>query len=106
MENLFAYGTLKDKEIQEKIFGRILKGTSNNLIGYVIKDIPIEEEFGIIQYQIITETKNAAESINGMCYQLRERDLELADSYEGIHYKRLKVKLESNEMAWTYTAVE
>ena len=106
MENLFAYGTLKDKEIQERIFGRILKGTPDQLIGYVIKDIQIEEEFGIIQYPIITETQNIAESISGICYQLSQRELELADTYEGMHYKRIEVRLESNEMAWTYTAVE
>ncbi len=105
MENLFAYGTLKDKEIQEQIFGRILKGSPDQLIGYTIKDIQIEEEFGIINYPIILETKNAAESISGICYQLSERELELADTYEGMHYKRIEVQLESNETAWTYTAV-
>lgn len=106
MENLFAYGTLKDKEIQERIFGRLLKGTPDNLIGFVIQDIHIEEEFGIIEYPIIVETKNASEIISGICYQLSERELELADTYEGMHYKRIEVLLESNQMAWTYTAVE
>ena len=106
MENLFAYGTLKDKEIQERIFGRILKGTPDNLIGYVIKEIQIEEEFGIIQYPIITETKNSDEIINGICYQISKQEIELADIYEGLHYNRIEVQLESNEMAWTYTAVE
>lgn len=106
MENLFAYGTLKDKEIQERIFGRILKGTPDNLIGYVSSEINIEEEFGIIQYPIITETQNTKESISGMCYQLTQRELELADTYEGMHYKRIEVTLESNQIAWTYTAIE
>ncbi len=106
MENLFAYGTLKDKEIQERIFGRILKGNPDNLIGYIITEISIEEEFGIIQYPIITETRNESESINGICYQLSQLELELADTYEGMHYKRIEVQLESNETAWTYTAVE
>ena len=106
MENLFAYGTLKDKEIQERIFGRILKGTPSRLIGYTLKDIQIEEEFGIIQYPIITESTNKEESIEGICYPLSERELELADTYEGMHYKRILVPLESNEMAWTYTVVE
>ena len=46
MENLFAYGSLKDKEIQKTIFGRVLIGTDNKLIGYAVKKIQIEEEFG------------------------------------------------------------
>ena len=53
MENLFAYGTLKDKEIQDTIFGRVLIGTDDKLIGYAVKKIQIEEEFGVIQYPII-----------------------------------------------------
>ena len=104
MENLFAYGTLKDPEIQETIFGRVLTGTPDKLIGYAIKKIQIEEEFGVIQYPIITATQNPEDSISGILYQLNPRELQLADTYEGIHYRRIQVQLESNEMAWTYSA--
>ena len=104
MENLFAYGTLKDKEIQERIFGRVLKGTPDKLIGYAIKKIHIEEEFGLTEYPIITATQNPDDNIIGICYQLSERDLELADKYEGMHYKRIKVQLHSNETVWVYSA--
>lgn len=104
MENLFAYGTLKDKEIQERVFGRVLKGTPDKLIGYAVSRIPIEEEFGIIQYPIIAQTQNPEDSIDGICYQLSERDLELADKYEGMHYKRIQVQLHSNETVWVYSA--
>jgi gamma-glutamylcyclotransferase (GGCT)/AIG2-like uncharacterized protein YtfP len=106
MENLFAYGTLKDKEVQERVFGRVLKGTNEKLIGYGIRKIQIEEEFGIIHYPIITETKNPEDSIDGISYPLSEIELELADKYEGMHYKRIKVQLESKETAWAYTTVE
>ena len=104
MEKLFAYGTLKDKDIQETIFGRILTGTPDTLTGYAIQEITIEEEFGIIQYPIIAQTQNPEDSIDGICYQLSERDLELADKYEGMHYKRIKVQLHSNETVWVYSA--
>ena len=103
MENLLAYGTLKDKEIQEKIFGRVLKGTPDKLIGYSLSRIPIEEEFGIIHYPIIKQTQNPEDSIDGICYQLNDRDLELADKYEGMHYKRIKVQLHSNQIAWVFS---
>ena len=104
MENLFAFGTLKDKDIQETIFGRILIGTPDKLVGYTIKEIQIEEEFGLAQYPIITLTQNPEDSINGMLYQLSQRELELADTYEGIHYKRIQVQLHSNKLVWTYSA--
>ena len=104
MENLFAYGSLKDKEIQETIFGRVLMGTDDKLIGYAVKKIQIEEEFGVIQYPIITATQNPEDSISGILYQISPRELQLADTYEGMHYKRTQVQLESNETAWTYSA--
>lgn len=104
MENLFAYGTLKDKEIQETIFGRVLTGTPDKLVGYAIKEIHIEEEFGVIGYPIITETQNLDDTISGILYKLSPRELQLADTYEGIHYKRIQVVLNSNQTVWTYSA--
>lgn len=104
MEKLFAYGTLKDKDIQEAVFGRILTGIPDKLIGYTVKEIHIEEEFGIAQYPIITATKNPEDSISGIVYELSSRELQLADTYEGIHYKRIEVELHSNEIVWVYSA--
>ena len=104
MENLFAYGTLKDKEIQETIFGRVLSGTPDKLVGYAIKQIQIEEEFGVIGYPIITETQNSADTISGIVFKLSPRELQLADTYEGIHYRRIQVQLHSKETVWVYSA--
>jgi gamma-glutamylcyclotransferase (GGCT)/AIG2-like uncharacterized protein YtfP len=102
MENLFAYGTLKDKRIQETIFGKVLTGTPDTVTGFITKEIQIEEEFGVTPYPIIVETKNPEDVVIGVLYQLTEYQLEQADIYEGMHYKRIQVKLESNEIAWTY----
>lgn len=105
MENLFAYGSLNDREVQENIFGRVLTGTPDILVGYVVKKIEIEEEFGLVSYPIITATENPDDIINGFRYELSEILIQQADNYEGIHYKRLKVELQSKNLAWTYTAV-
>lgn len=102
MENLFAYGTLKDKRIQETVFGKVLTGTPDSVTGFTTKEIKIEEEFGVTPYPIIVETKNPEDVVTGTLYQLTETQLQQADTYEGIHYKRIEVKLESNVIAWTY----
>lgn len=104
MENLFAYGSLKDPEIQENIFGRVLTGTPDKLIGYAVKKIHIEEEFGVIPYPIITATNNPEDSISGILYQLSKSELQLSDTYEGVHYKRIQVELNSNKIVWVYSA--
>jgi len=102
MEKLFAYGTLKDKDIQENIFGRSLKGVPDKLIGFVINYIEIEEEFGIEKYPIIVATENPDDIVTGLVYDISEEDVHLADTYEGLHYKRIEVTLESLQTAWAY----
>tara|TARA_R110000868_G_scaffold121097_6_gene321370 strand:- start:4359 stop:4679 length:321 start_codon:yes stop_codon:yes gene_type:complete len=104
MEKLFAYGTLKEKDIQENIFGRILNGVTETLMGYVVKEIQIEEEFGMETYPIIAPTQNNDDTIEGIVYDLTEKEIQLADTYEGGHYKRVEVQLQSKEIAWAYSA--
>lgn len=103
MENLFAYGSLKEKEVQELVFGRVLKGIPDKLIGYALKKIKIEEEFGMTTYPIITATDNPEDTIDGILYQVSLKELQLSDTYEGLHYKRIQVKLHSNEVVWVYS---
>lgn len=104
MEKLFAYGNLREKDIQETVFGRILEGVPESLVGYAVKEIQIEEEYGIDTYPIITPTQNQDDTIDGILYDLTLRELQLADTYEGKHYKRIRVQLKSNEVAWAFTA--
>lgn len=102
MELLFAYGTLKEKDIQETIFERILVGFPDTLSGYAVKEIQIEEEYGMVQYPIIVSSQNQEDFVNGMVYELSIEELQKADIYEGKHYTRIQVKLKSNKTAWVY----
>jgi gamma-glutamylcyclotransferase (GGCT)/AIG2-like uncharacterized protein YtfP len=103
MQKLFTYGTLQNDDIQESLFGRILQGTPETLIGYKLNEIQIEEEFGIVHYPIITETQNPEDTISGIVYQITTNDLHQTDLYEGLHYKRVEVHLQSNETVWAYS---
>ncbi|OCB78760.1 gamma-glutamylcyclotransferase family protein [Flavobacterium crassostreae] len=104
MEKLFAYGTLKDIDVQEKIFGRTLTGTPETLQGYILKEIKIEEEFGMEPYPIIEPSQNPQDSVSGMIYSLSLSELQLADTYEGKFYKRTQVALAPNQTIWVYIA--
>ncbi|MBG6062595.1 gamma-glutamylcyclotransferase (GGCT)/AIG2-like uncharacterized protein YtfP [Flavobacterium sp. CG_9.1] len=104
MEKLFAYGSLQNEDIQTDLFGRILEGTPETLIGYIVKNIQIEEEFGLVYYPIITETHKPEDTINGMVYAITTKELHQSDLYEGLHYKRVEVQLQSNQKAWAYSA--
>jgi gamma-glutamylcyclotransferase (GGCT)/AIG2-like uncharacterized protein YtfP len=104
MEKLFAYGSLQNEDIQTDLFGRILEGTPETLIGYIVKNIQIEEEFGLVYYPIITETHKPEDTINGMIYAITTKELHQSDLYEGLHYKRVEVQLQSEQKAWAYSA--
>ncbi|HWS59670.1 MAG TPA: gamma-glutamylcyclotransferase family protein [Flavobacterium sp.] len=104
MIKLFSYGSLQHEDVQENLFGRVLKGTPEKLSGYILKRIQIEEEFGIVHYPVIVETKNEEDFIDGIVYDVSEKDLHQADLYEGMHYKRVEVHLHSNQKAWAYSA--
>ena len=104
MEKLFAYGSLQNEDVQKDLFGRILEGTSETLIGYIIKKIQIEEEFGLVYYPIITETQKPEDTIDGMVYAISTQELHQSDLYEGLHYKRVEVQLQSNQKVWAYSA--
>lgn len=104
MEKLFAYGSLQNNEVQEDLFGRELEGTPETLVGYVLKEIQIEEEFGLVKYPILVETLNPKETINGVVYAITDKELHQCDLYEGLHYKRVEVQLQSNQKAWAYSA--
>ncbi|WP_348810988.1 gamma-glutamylcyclotransferase family protein [Flavobacterium maritimum] len=104
MQKLFTYGTLQHDDVQENLFGRTLEGTPETLVGYELKEIRIEEEFGLVHYPIIVETNNPDDTINGIVYEITMRDLHQADKYEGLHYRRVEVHLQSNQKAWAYSA--
>jgi gamma-glutamylcyclotransferase (GGCT)/AIG2-like uncharacterized protein YtfP len=106
MIKLFTYGTLQHDDVQENLFGRVLNGTPEKLIGYVLKRIQIEEEFGIVHYPVIVETKNEEDFIDGIVYEVTEKELYQADLYEGMHYKRVEVYLHSSQKVWAYSAAD
>ena len=104
MEKLFAYASLKNEDHQKDLFGRILEGTPETLVGYILKEIQIEEEFGLVYYPIINETNKQEDTISGMLYEVTKQELSQVDRYEGLHYKRVEVQLQSNQKAWAYSA--
>lgn len=104
MEKLFTYGSLQNDDIQEDLFGRTLQGTPEILVGYVVKEIQIEEEFGLVKYPILVETNKPEDTINGIVYTISTKELHQTDLYEGLHYRRVEVHLQSEQKAWAYSA--
>jgi gamma-glutamylcyclotransferase (GGCT)/AIG2-like uncharacterized protein YtfP len=102
MEQIFSYGTLQSKEIQMQVFNKLLTGTPDQLPGYKLKDLQIEEEFGIEDYFVATPSENPSDAVDGIVYSISSADLAKADQFESNAYKRVEITLKSGVVAWIY----
>jgi len=107
---LFSYGTLQKQKVQIELFGRILQGSGDTLIGYKVSTIEIKDESFLLKgeqkYQLTAVISKDNDNIKGTVFEITEEELRLANKYEPVNYKRVKVVLESGKEAWIYIAAE
>ena len=102
MEQLFSYGTLQSKEIQMQVFNKLLTGTEDQLAGYKLKELQIEEEFGMEDYFVAMPSENPLDAVQGIAFAISTDDLTKADQFESNAYKRIQITLKSGTIAWIY----
>jgi gamma-glutamylcyclotransferase (GGCT)/AIG2-like uncharacterized protein YtfP len=102
MEQLFSYGTLRSKEIQMRLFKKLLTGTPDQLLGHKLKSLQIEEEFGMADYVVVVPSQDPLDTIHGIVFNISSVDLAKVDVFESNSYKRVRVTLKSGVDAWIY----
>lgn len=107
MPMLFSYGTLRQENVQRSTFGRALAGWSDQLLGYELTMLAIDDEqvvalSGKSHHPIARFTGRAGDRIDGMVFEISEEELERADTYEVAAYMRVKGALASGAHAWAY----
>ena len=100
---IFSYGTLQNEDIQFNLVRRRMSGYRDRLVGYKLGKIRLPDN-SLGTYYPIVQKSNESESVEGTVYEISERELTIADDYEGDSYKRLKIQLESGKTAWVYCA--
>lgn len=94
---LFSYGTLQNKNIQEREFGQTFKKLgSDSVVGFGLKSIKIESEF----YPIATYKKSS--NIPGSILEIPDILVYKVDMYEGHGYKRIMVKTSGGISCYMY----
>jgi len=93
---LFAYGTLRQEEVQRALFGRVLEGTPDTLAGFALTTLPG------LGHLIVDATGDATDRVPGLLLRLTEAELAAADAYEIADYARIAVRLESGVEAFVY----
>ena len=97
MEYLFTYGTLQDKQVQQYVFGRILKGKPDMLPKFKWFENAV---YG--RYPLVKPTNNDNDLVEGIAYQVNSQDLARCDVYETSAYTRKIFTLKSGINAWVY----
>ena len=109
-EKLFSYGTLRYESVQLATFGRKLIGSADALTGYTLSQLKIDNPdvvatSGDTVHPILIASDNQNDKVEGIAFDVSQKELEMADKYEVSEYKRVCVKLESGISEWVYVAV-
>ena len=107
MPLLFSYGTLRQREVQQATYGRLLLGTRDSLSGYrleplAIGDAEVVRVSGKAVHMIARHTGNPDDRIDGICFHLTDQELAMTDTYEVTDYGRTEVRLESGQTVFVY----
>jgi gamma-glutamylcyclotransferase (GGCT)/AIG2-like uncharacterized protein YtfP len=93
---LFVYGTLLNPDIQLSVFGRVIEGRNDRLIGYKV----VKKNFLSGTYPAVVSDNSSI--TEGKVLTITEDELYRSDRYEGDEYTRVEVQLESGSVAWIY----
>ncbi len=107
MPLLFSYGTLQQEAVQLSIFGRLLSGLPDELVGFEqalfeIDDPEFVEPSGKARHAIVKFNGRNDSRVSGTVLEISESELTKADEYEPAGYKRISTKLASGKLAWVY----
>ncbi|MDH3647011.1 MAG: gamma-glutamylcyclotransferase [Gammaproteobacteria bacterium] len=107
MPLLFSYGTLQDERVQRALFGRTLVGRKDCLLGYAqalarVADPEFARTSGKTHHAILRPARSDTARVEGMAFEVTDAELEHADKYEPVEYKRVLARLASGGQAWVY----
>jgi hypothetical protein len=104
---LFSYGTLQLAAVQRSLFGRLIEGEADAMVGWGLVPLPITdpdviEKSGLAVHTIAKRTGDPADRVAGVVYFITAADLAAADAYEVDAYGRVEVELASGRRAFVY----
>ena len=107
VEFLFSYGTLRQANVQQETFGRLLDGTADALVGFKeemvrITDPAVLATSGRLFHPVVVRSGNAHDRVTGTVFHISAEELAAADAYEVSDYKRAEAQLASGPKAWVY----
>jgi gamma-glutamylcyclotransferase (GGCT)/AIG2-like uncharacterized protein YtfP len=108
MPLLFSYGTLQHEDVQLATFGRPLKGSRDELVGFEQQTVMIEDPkvvalFGRVHHANVVAHGRKESRVPGTVFEVTDAELAAADEYERpTAYQRIIAPLASGKQAWVY----
>jgi gamma-glutamylcyclotransferase (GGCT)/AIG2-like uncharacterized protein YtfP len=105
---MFAYGTLHLPQVQVAVFGSVLPGRVDAVVGYVLGEVVIDDPdvvaaSGADMHPMLLASDDLDAVVEGYVLELDDAQLAAADAYEVDAYVRVSVTLRSGRTAWVYT---
>ena len=70
-----------------------------------IQDRDFVATSGTAHHRNLQFTGNTSDFVEGMVFTMTKKELEQADAYEPVEYKRVLVPLRSGANAWVYVSI-
>jgi gamma-glutamylcyclotransferase (GGCT)/AIG2-like uncharacterized protein YtfP len=108
MPLLFSYGTLQQTNVQLATFGRLLHGEQDELPGFELSLVRIEDPqvvatSGKAHHANVAPNGNSNSRVSGMVFEITAAELSAADEYEKSgRYVRVTATLSSGKKTWMY----
>jgi gamma-glutamylcyclotransferase (GGCT)/AIG2-like uncharacterized protein YtfP len=109
--SLFAYGTLRQENVQRATFGRSLDGRADALPGFALSPLEIADPAviatsGLAVHTAARRTGNPDHVVPGTVFLITPTELDAADRYEVDEMVRIEAKLASGATAFLYVRRE
>lgn len=106
-ERLFSYGTLRQANVQQATFGRLLEGAPDALVGFKeemvrITDPAVLATSGRLFHPIVVRSNDPNDRVKGTVFEITPDELIAADAYEVSDYARIEAELASGVKGWVY----
>ena len=107
MPLLFSYGTLQQDAVQLSTFGRLLRGSPDEIVGFALSTLRIDDPAfvaasGAAEHAIVRFDGRDDSRVRGTVLELTDPELHAADRYEPAGYTRVRARLASGGAAWVY----
>ncbi len=110
MNLLFTYGTLRDRDVQTALFGRLVPAADDAIPGFRLDYLTITDPAVLVtsgsDRHPVLRPGGAHEQVTGACLELTDDELAAADRYEVDDYTRVRVTLVSGRQAWVYVSAD